>query len=149
MGLFSGVINTYKKSEAAVIVQNLLQIQADAGMLNLDPASFATTLVDEVWTEKPAIFRGKFGQRPFKISVAAAAFANGVSKYENDPLIRNSLIISLGKILSEIEVNGRLYPLNGLDEQLLETAMAIYIEKSEELANSPLGKEIDDLLSNS
>lgn len=71
MGLFGGIKNTYKKSEAAVVVQNLLEMQVKAGMVDLDPASTATKLIDAVWTDSPHMFDGRFGQRPHKISAAS------------------------------------------------------------------------------
>ena len=78
MALFRGIKSTYKKSEAAVVVQNLLEHQAKAGLFNLDPASIATKLVAAAWKQKPDVFDGLFGQRPHKITVAAFAFANGM-----------------------------------------------------------------------
>jgi len=97
MGPFNGIKDTYKKSEAAVVVQNLLEIQVKAGYVSLHPANFATLLVDYVWSESPAIFGGKFGQRPFKISVSAAAFSHGILKYEHDLSIKNALLMSIRK----------------------------------------------------
>ncbi len=149
MGLFSGFKNTLKKSEAAVIVQDLLQMQVDAGLLERDPAKLANTLVETAWSSKPDIFNGGFGQRPFKLSVAAISLGMGIQHFANDEDTRNALIISLGNILSELEVNGRLYPLNGIDEQLLSAAMAIFAEATEEMLDSPLGCEIDDILGGS
>ena len=149
MGLFSGFKNTLKKSEAAVIVQNLLQIQVDAGLLERDPAKLANTLVEAAWSSKTDIFNGGFGQRPFKLSVAAISLGMGIQHFANDEDTRNALIISLGNILSELEVNGRLYPLNGIDEQLLSAAMAIFAEATEEMLDSPLGREIDDIFGGS
>lgn len=149
MGLFSGFKNTLKKSEAAVVVQNLLQIQFDAGVFDRDPASFATALVDAAWSDKPDIFNGNFGQRPFKISVAAVAIGMGIPQYRKDDTIRNALILSLGNIFNELEANGKLYPLNSIDDQLLNAAMAIFTEASEEMLDTPLGSEIDNLIGNS
>lgn len=146
MGLFSGFKNTLKKSEAAVIVQNLLQIQVNAGLLDRDPAKLATTLVETAWTSKPDIFNGSFGQRPFKLSVAAMSLGMGIKDFANDEDTRNALILSLGNIFSELEVNGRLYPLNGIDEELLNASMIIFKDATEEMLSSPLVSEIDDML---
>lgn len=142
MGLFSGIKNTYQKSIAAVVVQNLLEHQAKAENFDGDPASVANKLVAEVWDHKPDIFNGKFGQRPHKLAVAAAALANGIHMFEESDSNRNALILSLGNILSEIEVNGRLYPLNSLDHQLLEDAQAKFLEVAGGLANIDLDSEM-------
>lgn len=126
MGLFNAIKNTYRKSEAAVVVQNLLEHQAKAENFDLDPASYANRLITAIWDQKPDIFDGKFGQQPHKLTVAAVALANGVSQLEESDPNWHALVFSLGNILSELEVNGRLYPLNSLDHQLLETAIAVF-----------------------
>jgi len=145
MGLFSGIKSTYKKSEAAVVVQNLLEHQARVGLFDLDPAKSATTFTQLVWDSKPDVFNGKFGQRPHKIVVAASALANATQLFDRNDLNGDAVVISLGNILSEIEANGRLYPFNSLDDQLLEGAVATFVEISQELENSPLSGEIDKL----
>lgn len=146
MGLFSGIKSTYKKSEAAVVVQNLLEHQANVGLFDLDPAKLANQLVVIVWDSKPDVFDGKFGQRPHKITVAASALANGIELFDEGDLNRNALVLSLGNILSELETNGRLYPLNSLDHQLLEVSMSIFAEIGQEFSESPLAGEIDEIM---
>ena len=136
MGLFSGIKSTYKKSEAAVVVQNLLEHQAKVGFLDLDPAKLANKLVEVVWDSKPDVFDGKFGQRPHKITVAASALANGIELFEDGDLNRDALVLSLGNILSELETNGRLYPFNSLDHQLLDASISIFAEIAKESSKS-------------
>ena len=53
MGLFSGVKSRYKKSEAAVVIQKLLEHQANIGLFDLDPAKVANMLIAVVWSTKP------------------------------------------------------------------------------------------------
>lgn len=126
MGLFSALKTRYKMSEAAVVVQNLLEIQVKEGNFDHDPASFANKLVSEIWDQKPDVFNGKFGQRPHKIIVAAIALANGIDQFQENDYNRLPMVVSLGKILSAIELNGRLFPLNSLDHQLLETVVSSF-----------------------
>lgn len=52
----------------------------------------------------------------------------------------------LGNILNEVSVNGKLYPLSNLDMGLLDAAAKIFIRISEEVAASPLGQEINNLM---
>lgn len=125
-GLFGGLKNTYYKSEAAVIVQNLLQIQKNAHFLTADASKLANELVTAVWDRKPDVFSGKFGQRPHKIVTAAAALAIGVIVRDDTDPDRAAILLSLGNVLSELEVNGRLYPLNSVDEELLEGALRVF-----------------------
>jgi hypothetical protein len=143
MGLFSGITSAYKKSEAAVIVQNLLEYQARFGFLDRDPAKFANELVSAVWDSKPDVFEGKFGQRPFKITVAASALANGIGLFRDGDPNRDAIVLSLGSILSELETNGRLYPLNSLDGELIEASMATFAEIAKEFSESPIATEVD------
>jgi len=145
MGLFSGIKSTYKKSEAAVVVQNLLEHQVKVGLFDLEPAKLATKLIEIVWDTKPDVFNGKFGQRPHKIIVAASALANGITFFDDEDLKRNALVLSLGNILSEIETNGRLYPFNSLDHQLLEASMSIFAEITQDFAEPPHTEETDEL----
>ena len=147
MGLFSGIKSTLKKSEAAVLVQRLLEHQADFGSFTLDPARLATELVQRVWELEPDIYNGKFGQRPHKITVATTALANGIDLFDNDDLNKNALALSLGSLFSELETNGRLYPLNSLDHQLLETSAEVFMKFSQEFSESSAGKEADAILS--
>jgi|TARA_R110002072_G_scaffold300463_1_gene478019 hypothetical protein len=147
MRLFGGIKDTYKKSEAAVVVQNLLEMQQKNGLFDSDPASSATSLVDAAWTKNPHLFDGRFGQRPHKISLAASAFSNAIEVLEVGNPNSNCFTMCLGNILNEVSVNGKLYPLNNLDMDLLDTAAKVFTKVSEEFAASPLGQEINDLLS--
>lgn len=126
MGLFSAVKDTYCKSEAAVVVQNLLTMQFDARIFNGDPAKEANKLVGNVWDFKPDVFSGGFGKRPHKITIAACALAFGIPKYKSTDTNRSALLISLGNVLSEIEKNGRLYGLNPIDMTLIEDAFVVF-----------------------
>lgn len=146
MRLFGGIKDTFKKSEAAVIVQNLLEMQQKSGLFDNDPASSATSLVDAVWTKNPHLFDGRFGQRPHKISLAASAFSNAIDVLEVGNPNSNCFAMCLGNILNEVSVNGKLYPLNNLDMDLLDTAAKTFTRISEEFAASPLGQEIDNLM---
>lgn len=139
MGLFGGIKDTFKKSEAAVVVQNLLEHQAKVGWFDLDPARFANLLVQSAWDEKPDIFSGKFGQRPHKISTAAVALARGVMRMDENESNRAPVIIALGNLLSEVERNGNLYPFNSMDAHLIEAAVKVYME-----AANAMGVEAGD-----
>jgi hypothetical protein len=146
MDLFSGIKSTFKKSEAAVVVQNLLEHQVNSGLFDLDPPKAANKFIELVWNTKPDLFSGKFGQRPHKISVAAAALAHATQLFDRDDVNCNAIVIALGNVLSEIDVNGRLYPLNALDEQLIDEAMFTFTKITQEFENSPLSKEVDEIM---
>lgn len=142
MGLFDWVRNTWRKSKAAVVVQNLLEFQVQNGLSDLDPAKTANKLVGAVWDSKPDLFSGKFGQRPHKISVAAAALVQGLHEYPSGNPENGPIVLALGMLLQEVAVNGRLYPFNSLDGTLLEAAFAAHALSSERLINDPLTAEL-------
>lgn len=146
MGMFDGVRNTWRKSEAAVIVQNLLEIQVKNGLSNLDPAETANKLVGVVWDSKPDIFSGKFGQRPHKISLAAAALVQGAYVYPAGHPNHATVVLALGMILREVSINGSLYPLNSLDGTLLDAACAAWALLAERISDDPLNAEFLDRL---
>lgn len=128
MGLFKRMKNTFKQSEAAVVVQNLLERQQHNGMFNADAAKTATALVGAVWEQKPSLFDGSFGQRPHKLAVAAAALANGVFNLGESNSNRAGVGMALGELLAEVDMNGRLYGLNDIDHELLEMALDTFEE---------------------
>ena len=149
MGIFRGIKSTYKKSEAAVVVQNLLEQQVSTGLFELSPASTANKLVGGIWDQMPDVYDGKFGQRPHKITVAASALAYGVSITEEGDQDRTALILCLGNVLMELEKNGRFYTLSNLDHELIEAAYTVYLEQvgeNSELGNLPNNAIVDDVI---
>lgn len=132
MGLFSGIKDAYKKTAAAVVIQHLLEHQGRIGFFEGDPATLSRRLVSSTWDQKPDMFGGKFGQRPHKLSVAAISLAIGVAGFSKHDRNRAVLLLALGNILSELEVNGRLYPLNGVDYTLIEGAAKIFADPKEQ-----------------
>lgn len=144
MGIFGGIKSTFKKTEAAVVVQNLLEHQVKTGLFDLNPAKLANRLIEMAWEAKPDVFNGKFGQRPHKITVAAAALANGIELSDEGDSNRNALVLSLGSLLSELEVNGQLYPLNSLDHKVLEYPLSVFEAVAEEFSETPDEREFDE-----
>ncbi|MDZ5814537.1 hypothetical protein U4I65_05785 [Stenotrophomonas maltophilia] len=133
MGLFSGIKDSIKKSEAAVCVQNLLEQQQKIGYFNGNPASYANSIVQAAWDERPDIFSGKFGQRPHKIAVTAVALSRALSlSSEGDPN-RFALLACLGTAVAEAHTNAGFYPFSNLDMTLLEAAGDVFIEKGNEM----------------
>jgi hypothetical protein len=136
MGIFGGIKDTYKKSEAAVVVQNLLEHQVKVGFYELNHAKVANQLVEYTWNKMPDIYGGKFGQRPHKLTVAASALINGISLASKDDVNRTALITSLRNLLAEIDTNGEFYPFNSLDHKLLEKCSTGFIEVMQEYSDS-------------
>lgn len=131
MGLFGGIKSNWKKSEAAAIIQNLLEISQKMGIFDYDPAKIANSLVAEVWEARPDVFDGKFGQRPHKLSIAAIALTCGIRTAKESEYQRG-LFIALGRILGEVSLNGSLYPFNSIDESFLQGASELFNQKTSE-----------------
>lgn len=146
MGFFKGVKDNFKKSEAAVVVEKLLEQQAKMGMFDLAPGKTANQLVEAFWTSARQILDGNRGQRPHKITFAAGALADAIEKLEQRNPNRAVFLMCLGTVLEELEANGTLYPLSNLDHHLVDAATQVFIAASQNLAESPLGQEIDALL---
>lgn len=146
MGIFGSIKSNWEKSKAAVIVQNLLEHQASTGFYDFNPAKYANELVGAAWDSRPDVFNGKFGQRPHKITVAAFALAYALDRTGIENHNSSALGLALGNILSELETNGRLYPLNSLDHQLLEEAAAVFTGVTEEVAASPIVQEMESYI---
>jgi hypothetical protein len=128
MGLFQTIKSNWKKSEAAVVIQNLLEHQARHSLFGFaaDPAKIANELVARIWDAKPDIFDGNFGQRPHKISVAAIALASAIENLPSTNSHYYAFAIALGQVLQEWETNGSFYPLNSIDNRLLNTALQTF-----------------------
>ncbi|HEL3634787.1 hypothetical protein U4I36_12850 [Stenotrophomonas maltophilia] len=133
MGLFSGIKDNFKKSEAAVCVQNLLEQQQRIGYFTGNPANFANVIVQAAWDDRPDIFSGKFGQRPHKIAVTAVALSRALSVSREGDANRVALLACLGAALSEAHTNAGFYLFNNLDMTLIEAAGEVFIEKGNEM----------------
>jgi hypothetical protein len=144
--MFKAIKNTYKKSEAAVIVQNLLEMQYNAGIFTEDPHKSANTLIQSAWDKNPHLYDGRFGQRPHKLPFAIHALANAISVLGINNTNSNCFSICLANALNEALVNGELYPFNTLDQKLLNEAATIMQRQAEEFEQSDLGKEMNKLM---
>lgn len=144
--MFRGIKNTYKKSEAAVIIQNLLQLRKNEGAYYNDPASEANSLIKSIYEKAPERFNGNRGLRPHKLSFAAQALAHGLKDSSEDSRKTLVLLACLEQLLQEVEKNQFLYPFNKLDQILLGEAVNILEEHSKLYNQSPAGKEMNDIL---
>lgn len=148
MRFFKGIKDNYKKSEAAVIAQNLLTIFVRNHMFDGDPAAIANNLVSNIWDEIPQLLDGQSGSRPHKFTVAATAFAHAIRM--NDAALPTSAshiyALCIGKILSELEERRENYPLSGLDHTLLERSSEIFVKFSEAQSSTPLAQEMSALI---
>jgi len=131
MGLFSGIQYNRKKNEAAVLIQDLLEISQKKGMFNLAPYKVANLLVAKAWDSMPDVFEGKFGQSPHKLSIAAIALTNGIMA-SNEGEYQRGLFIALGRVLGQVALVHSLHPFNSIDDGLLTSATVLFDKKTKD-----------------
>ena len=147
MGFFSIILGTDLKSNSMYIVNNLLQYQVDNGFMNDNPKKVAIYLVNRIWKKTPDIFNGKFGQSPFKLTVAIYALVKGYKKYPKGPT-KSAIFSSICNAFADINQNRDNYPLNSLDIKLLRKADKICNKIIKDFKKEPTYHEIKELYGN-
>lgn len=126
MGFFSGIKDNLKKSEAAVVVQTLLERHQQKFGLSAQPSALANKLIDSTWNSAPELFNGKkSGARPHKASIAAyslACAAYGARKMGTNEEMELAFSMCLSQILSKIESSPEHFQFTDIDMRLLEQA---------------------------
>jgi hypothetical protein len=125
--MFSAIKDNYRKSQAAVMVQELLELNSNGRNLLGSPAALANVAVGQVWDQKPELFGGKRGQRPHNQSVAAIALAHGMVEYRHDTPTHLAFGMSLSMALREIERNPFFNVMNWTDGPIIEVAQRAYL----------------------
>ncbi len=134
MGFFSGIKNNIRKSEAAVLIQNLLENQAALGFFpktDPTPAEMANKLIQVVWDNNSGIAQSN--PLPHKMALAAVGLSSGViamDKAGNREILL-ALNFSLGQILLELNASGHRMKLHAIDIHLIDKAQGVYTHFSE------------------
>ena len=145
MGLFSGVKDTLAKSQAAVVIENLLEKHKDLHGLESSPAALANKIVEVTWRSSSDLFDGKrFGKRAHKVAIAASTLAIGAqgASEKGHERLELALTVCLGEILQAVEKSPQSFQFNEVDARLLSRAGEIFIERS----NDPKHAAVDELL---
>jgi len=150
--MFKGIKDNFKKAEAAVVVENLLQIQIESGFLDmtLSVKDLANKMVQQAWDLKPDLLGGRFGTRPHKLSVAiftvsVAIISTGNSKSESSLELQNACLIMFSNLINELDVNGRLYKLTETDDVIVELAVKAVAPIMDEINSSPANQGFDSI----
>lgn len=141
MALFKRTTNLWKMSEAAVVVQNLLELQT-AYELDRPAKELANYLVGFAWGKHEIVLDGRRGVRPNKLALAAVALTEGMEAFELDASKRDTwlaIIRSLETLLVEVGQHGALYPFQEIDRRLI----AFAAEKFEEKFNQVMSRLVD------
>lgn len=120
--MFGKVATMMRMSEAAVVVQNLLEYHCRGTQAGQNAAKIANMLVQRVHDLRPEVVQGKKGTRPHKASLAAAALAVGLGKVADVPEQRDQILAALRELLFEVQTKPHLYALSLVDHALLEGA---------------------------
>ncbi|WP_286898848.1 hypothetical protein [Achromobacter sp. UBA2119] len=123
MTLFFGIRATARKSQAAVLVQNLLEVCAKESDLGARPADLANKLVGITWDRNPQWF-GPNRPLPNKFVLAACAFSSGANAMAQmqSRSTELAMMVCLGELLKEISMQREFnnLRLSALDLYLVE-----------------------------
>ncbi|GAA0782991.1 hypothetical protein GCM10009108_26540 [Castellaniella ginsengisoli] len=127
MTLFFGIRSVARKSWAAVLVQNLLEMSAKYTELGAPPADIANKIVGLVWDRNPQWF-GPNRPLPNKFILAACALsfgANAMAQKKNRD-VELAMMFCLAEVLKEVAMQQEFnnLQLDALDTHLLETVTA-------------------------
>ena len=124
MGVIGGVKDNYRKSQAAVYVQNIFEHQKRNGVLISDPAALANRIVENGWQAAAAVF-GKF-PRPHKLALAAFSVSAALRGVPVDSGSFAPLLIALDFLLEGVDTNIDLEPFEAIDNALISEAVFVY-----------------------
>ncbi len=122
MGFLKGIVNTWKKLEAAVVVQNLLEKEEFLDKLDRPIKDLANYLVGVAWAKREVMMNGRHSLRLYKASIAAIALAEGLEKITPGHPNWLTMLRSLTTLMEEMEANSSHYPLSDIDQRFLGKA---------------------------
>lgn len=119
--------SSYKKSEAATVVQKLLEPVHQFGMFTRNPAEAARDYVQDVWDDKSSPVEDGSGNQPDAVPVAAYALALAAKRlFECKDNNAYPVSIALGKALSGIQTHGGGFREGKLNAHFIGAAEQIY-----------------------
>ena len=140
--MFRGIRNNWKKAEAAVIVQVLLEGQARSGLFDADPGPTANFLVMKAWEARPEWFDGRDGVPPHKVAAAAAVLALAIDELPESGRFFAPVVGSLIQLMMDLADREHALPLTGKDQLLLAYSREALTEAMDRFEDSELGVEL-------
>lgn len=125
--MFGGIKDTFKKSEAASIVQSLLEQQVKLGFLNLDAGKIANAIVGLTWDSRSQFLDGKKYPRPSKYGLAAFSIASSLDRCGSDRDLFLALMAVLPPILERLEGDRLIGSANTTDMRLALLSSNAYL----------------------
>ncbi len=124
--MISAIINMYRKSAAAVLVQMALERFGWYLPEGSSPAKLANDMVGEAWDRRPDLFAGHFGARPHKFSVAAVSLAEAIQREPLHSPSRRSYALCLAKVLEQHPIWTNAISSGDSDDVLLREAAEVF-----------------------
>lgn len=140
--MLSAYYSRFRKSQAAVIIENILTDVVKIPLEQITFSAMANSLIQRAWESNPDLFDGRLGQRPHKLTVAACAMASGLECFERNSTNYRVLLLSLGVAINEIRANRHSYKFSPTDTALLKFSCSIFDRETEKAADSPLGRSL-------
>ena len=129
---FKAIKTTYLKSQAAAIVQTVLEAHQNATYPDLNAANLANSLVDLVCNADSDLLLEK-PKGVNKGVIAAIALAKGLSVFANQPLNRVAILRGAWSLLDELRELEAKAGLTAIESRLLEDVYALLIAAGKEL----------------
>lgn len=135
------IANTWRMSEAAAVVQKLLEFHGSGTNTEKNAAKIANQLVQRVYDARPELVKGRMGTRPHKASLAAAALGVGIEKLSPSHHQRPHVLDALQDLLTGIAENPHQFAFSLVDHALIEAASQVLIDSNAD----PLLNELMEL----
>jgi hypothetical protein len=143
MGLFSGVKEMFRRTEAATVLTTVFDhLNKAMGYEAVKSSELAATLVGSLWKAAPDLVSAQAEVRPSRHSLAVASLSLALETLPSGHAMIPPLVMALGLLLKDLEKNGWQYGLNHVDMRLIENSVEVYATVSQELASSPLSREL-------
>jgi hypothetical protein len=137
-------LSNYRLSEAAMVVQSLLEEHGRGSALGRNAGTIANKLVGRAYDNDPALFDGKRGLRPHKLSLAAVALAQGVKVMKDDTEGRLCFNLALGTVLLEVSGKPHDFALSSNDWFLLDLAQEVYLTSATSFRPNQMENDLDE-----
>lgn len=136
------IIGNFKKSNASLIVENLLKLQKVELDIKFNAETLSIDLINDLWTKEQTIFKNRYFKWPNKLSLCVAALAYGVENYSYNGKKRQALIGALFVALVEVEDNHSELLGRSLDKHLISFALKVGADKNNKVTDLGLWQEI-------
>ena len=127
MGFIRFFSETKRKTDAALLVQNIIARNAQLIAPELDAPKLANRMVAEVWDDATALFDGRMGVKPHKIALAAAALAHALEHRRLTFEVEFAAINGIAAILRAADSVRTSRELSKIDHTILQACAATMV----------------------